>query len=161
MPGVPSIYYGSEWALEGRRTFHSDRALRPQLDLPAMQQRTAHPRLAGDIARLASLRASLPALRHGAYRQLFVAPQQFAFGRFTAQEYVVILLNASDAPVGMEVKVPANFSVAVDLLNGDERFPVQQGLLKVGEVPACWGRVLQLPESYVGLMAAPTQADIQ
>ena len=144
MPGAPSIYYGSEWGLEGRRTAHSDRALRPQLDLHGTAQRTAHPRLAGDIARLATLRASLPALRYGAYRQLPVAPQQFAFARFTAQEQVVVLLNAAATPVEMEVQVPANYSTALDLLNGDERFPVQQGRLKVGEVPACWGRVLRL-----------------
>ena len=144
MPGIPSIYYGSEWGLEGRRTAHSDRALRPQLDLHGTAQRTAHPRLAGDIARLAALRDSLPALRCGEYRQLHVAPQQFAFARFTHQEQVIVLLNAAATPVEMEVQVPANYSTALDLLNGDERFPVQQGRLKVGEVPACWGRVLRL-----------------
>ena len=143
MPGVPSIYYGSEWGLEARRTPHNDRMLRPQLDL-TQAARSAHPRLAGDIARLAALRASLPALRYGEYRQLHVASQQFAFARFTGQEYVVVLLNAAEAPVGFEVKVPGNFSAALDLLNGDERFPVQQGRLKVDAVPACWGRVLIL-----------------
>ena len=144
MPGIPSIYYGSEWGLEGRRTAHSDRALRPQLDLHGTAQRTAHPRLAGDIARLAALRGSLPALRYGEYRQLHVTPQQFAFARLTAQEHVVVLLNAAATPVEMEVQVPANYSTALDLLNGDESFPIQQGRLKVGEVPACWGRVLRL-----------------
>jgi len=144
MPGVPSIYYGSEWGLEGRRTAHSDRALRPQLDLNEIKQHPAQPRLAGEIARLAALRASLPALRYGEYRQLHVAPQQLAFARFTAQEHVVVLLNAAEAPVGFEVRVPGNFSGVVDLLNGDERFTLQQGRLKVEAVPACWGRVLKL-----------------
>jgi cyclomaltodextrinase len=144
MPGVPSIYYGSEWGLEARRTPHSDRMLRPQLDLEAMRQHAPHPRLAGDIARLAALRASLPALRYGEYRQLHVAPQQFAFSRSTAQEHVVVLLNAAEAPAGFEVSVPGYFSGAVDLLNGDERFPLQQGCLKVEAVPTCWGRVLKL-----------------
>ena len=32
MPGVPSIYYGSEWGIEGKRTSQSDQALRPHLD---------------------------------------------------------------------------------------------------------------------------------
>jgi glycosidase len=144
MPGVPSIYYGSEWGLEGRRTPHSDRALRPQLDLPEMAQRAPQPRLAGDIARLARLRGSLPVLRYGGYRQLFVSAQQFAFARFSGEEYVAVLLNAAEAPVGFEVPVPGHFSGAVDLLNGGERFPVQEGRLKVEGVPACWGRVLKL-----------------
>ncbi len=33
MPGIPSIYYGSEWGLEGSRTPSDDRPLRPTLDL--------------------------------------------------------------------------------------------------------------------------------
>ena len=144
MPGPPSIYYGSELALQAQRTLNYDRPLRPQLDLPPMQQRSTPPRLAGDIARRASLRASLLALRHGYYRQLFVAPQQFAFARFTADEHVVVLLNAADAPASFEVSVPASYTSAVDLLNGGEHFAVQPGRLKVDQVPACWGRVLKL-----------------
>jgi hypothetical protein len=42
------------------------------------------------------------------------------------------------------VRVPGNFSAGADLLNGDERFSVQQGCLKIGQVPACWGRILWL-----------------
>ena len=144
MPGVPSNYYGSEWGLEARRTPHNDRMLRPQLDLEAMRQHAPHPRLAADIARLATLRGSLPALRYGEYRQLHVAPQQFAFARFTPGEHIIVLLNAADSPASFEVKIPENFSAALDLLNGGERFPVQQGRLKVETVPACWGRVLKL-----------------
>ena len=45
MPGVPSIYYGSEWGLKGQRTPHSDSALRPCLDLAGMQRTTPHPNL--------------------------------------------------------------------------------------------------------------------
>ncbi len=144
MPGVPSLYYGSEWGLEARRTPHNDRMLRPQLDLDGMRQHAPQPRLSRDIARLAALRGSLPALRYGEYRQLYVAPQQFAFARFTGQEHVVVLLNAADAPASFDISVSGNFSVAVDMLNGGERFSIQQGRLKVPEVPACWGRILQL-----------------
>ncbi len=144
MPGVPSIYYGSEWGLEARRTPHNDRMLRPQLDLEAVRQGAPHPRLAEDITRLVALRASLPALRYGEYRQLYVSPQQFAFARFTADEHVVVLLNAADAPARFDVPVPAGATQAIDLLNGGEHFAVQQGRLKVPEVPACWGRVLQV-----------------
>ena len=144
MPGVPSLYYGSEWGLEARRAPHSDRMLRPQLDLIEMARHTAQPRLVGDIARLAALRALLPALRYGEYRQLYVSPQQFAFARFTPQEQVVVLLNAADAPATFDVPVTAGATHAMDLLNGSEHFAVQQGRLKVAEVPACWGRVFML-----------------
>ena len=36
MPGIPSIYYGSEWGVEGRKAAGDDGPLRPALDLGAM-----------------------------------------------------------------------------------------------------------------------------
>ena len=39
LPGIPSIYYGSEWGIEGRKQGASDDAMRPQLDLEKMQKR--------------------------------------------------------------------------------------------------------------------------
>jgi glycosidase len=144
MPGVPSIYYGSEWGLEGKRTPESDSALRPDLDLGLLQRESAHPRLVDDISRLAAARQALPALRQGAYTQLFVAPEQLAFARHTNSEYVAVLLNASDSPVSMEVRVPDHFIRAVDVLNNQQRFPVQAGSLRVEMVPGHWGRILKL-----------------
>ena len=53
MPGVPSIYYGSEWGIRGQRSTYSDAALRPQLDLDKMKNNPPQPELPGLIARLA------------------------------------------------------------------------------------------------------------
>ncbi len=144
MPGVPSIYYGSEWGLEGKRTPYSDAALRPTLDLAETQRTTAHPQLANDISRLAAARQTFPALRHGEYRQLFVAHEQFAFARYTGQEYLVIMLNAAEQPARIEVPAPANAACAVDVLNQGERFPIQGGVLRVETVDPHWGRILLL-----------------
>jgi glycosidase len=144
MPGVPSIYYGSEWGLEGKRTAHSDQALRPDLDLYAMEQSTKHPRLAGDIARLAEMRKSLPALRYGEYSQLQVASQQLAFARFTQSEYVVVMLNAADKPASFDITVPPHYTSAVDVFNPGESFSVQKGRVQVNSVHPHWGRILKL-----------------
>jgi cyclomaltodextrinase / maltogenic alpha-amylase / neopullulanase len=144
IPGVPSIYYGSEWGLEGKRTPQSDSALRPNLDLDYLQRNSTHPRLVDDISRLSTARQSFPALRQGAYTQLNVAHEQFAFARYTDSEYLVVLLNAADAPARMEVPVPAHFTSAVDVLNDGERFPVQGGKLHIETVYPHWGRILKL-----------------
>lgn len=144
MPGVPSIYYGSEWGLEARRTARSDAALRPHLNLGTMPQITAHPRLADDIARLAAVRKAFPALHHGEYCQLHVASQQLAFARFTDHEHLVILLNAADKPALLEVNVPANVIGAIDVLNHGERFTVRNGRLRVEQVYPHWARILKL-----------------
>lgn len=39
LPGIPSIYYGSEWGIEGRKQGASDDAMRPQLDLEKCRKR--------------------------------------------------------------------------------------------------------------------------
>lgn len=144
MPGVPSIYYGSEWGLGGRRSAQGDSALRPCLDLHALESSAPQPHLAGTITRLAGLRASLPALRLGDYSQLYVAPQQFAFARFTDEEYLVVLLNAADTPAAFELDLPVGAGNAVDLLNNDESFPIENKHLHVEYVKPHWGRVLKL-----------------
>jgi len=144
MPGVPSIYYGSEWGLDARRTPHNDTALRPSLDLDVMPRLTTQPRLADNISKLAAIRTSILALRIGDYAQLHVSHLQLAFARFTDQEYVVVMLNAGDAPVDLEVSVPENAAYAEDLLNQGERFQVRDRRLIVQAVDPHWGRILKL-----------------
>ena len=126
MPGVPSLYYGSEWGLEGKRTNGSDAPLRPSLDRAAMPQHAAQRDLAHAIARLARLRQTSPALRYGDYRQLLVSHEQLAFARQTSGESVLVLLNASDQPAPFELKLPGAHQL-VDVLNGGEVFHISQG----------------------------------
>lgn len=147
MPGVPSIYYGSEFGITGRRTSGSDAALRPALDLDALQQAAPIPGLAGDLARLSAVRQALPALRYGNYTPLHVAAQQLAFLRQWEQDSVVVVLNAAREPVNLDVRVPSGFSAAVDVLNGGERFTVSAGRLCVDGLYPGWGRVLRLERS--------------
>jgi glycosidase len=142
MPGVPSIYYGSEWGLTGRRTPQDDSALRPCLDLEALQRSAPQPCLPETITRLAALRASLPALRCGGYKQLFVDHEQLAFARFTEDQYVIILLNASAQPASFQLALPVNGSRAEDVLNPGRDYPIENGKITIEEVNAHWGRIL-------------------
>jgi cyclomaltodextrinase / maltogenic alpha-amylase / neopullulanase len=144
MPGVPSIYYGSEWGLEGKRTCHSDSALRPVLDLELLQRNVSSPQLVDAISRFASLRHTLPALRHGSYGQLHVAHEQFVFARYTDKDYVVILLNAADSPASLDIGLPRHFNHAIDVLNHGESFTVQGGKLHVEKLHPHWGRIMRL-----------------
>jgi glycosidase len=144
MPGVPSIYYGSEWGLAGSRTPQDDSALRPCLELAEMERSAPLPDLPQFIQRLAALRAALPALRHGAYRQLFVSHEQLAFARFTADQYVVVLSNAAGQPAAFDLQLPENTVEAVDVLNGNKRWPIEKGHLRVDAVDAHWGAILDL-----------------
>jgi glycosidase len=144
MPGVPTLYYGSEWGIQGRRTSTSDRALHPQLDLAQAIHTAPQPALPGFLARLAALRRASPALRRGDYRELQVRSEQLAFVRSCPEETVVVLLNAAPASVEVEVVLPGSgIASAVDLLNPGETFTVQSGKLHA-TIPPCWARILQV-----------------
>ncbi len=145
MPGVPSIYYGSEWGLAGARTPSDDRPLRPALSLNQLRETSPQPELPAALARLASIRIATPALRHGDYTEIFVASEQFAFSRNTPDESIFVLLNAAqtDAPFDIPVSLP-NGTRLVDLLNPADEFCVDGGRLRVEKVHPCWARILQV-----------------
>ena len=143
MPGVPSIYYGSEWGLTGKRTPHSDAALRPALSLEEAARSAPQPELPAAIARLARLRHSSPALQHGDYRQLHISHEQLVFTRRSAEEILVVALNASDAPVAMDLPVPdRSQGRLVDILNPGDVFPFEDGKALAVNLPSRWARVL-------------------
>ena len=142
MPGAPSIYYGSEWGIEGKRTDHSDAALRPCLDLARIAAESPQPDLAGVIARLAVVRRSSPALTRGDYRQLLVRHEQLVFQRRWEAEYAVVVVNASHQPANLEWPAPLPDDLVLqDRLNPTDRFSVRNGKIAL-QVPPCWGRIL-------------------
>jgi glycosidase len=144
MPGIPSVYYGSEWGLEGLRTKSSDLALRPCLDLESLQQTAPQPRLPGVIQKLAHIRRDSAALRHGGYRPLFLSHEQLAFARQVEDQAAIVLINAADQPVNFEVPIPfKNGTHLVDKLNNNETFETQNGHLSITVYPR-WARILMV-----------------
>lgn len=142
MPGVPSIYYGSEWGIAGRRTATSDRALRPQLD---PTQTMPHPDLARAIARLAHLRRRSPALCHGSYRQLHVAHEQFAFARQVPGQCIIVAVNAACHALPIDISIPTpGARRLVDLLNEGDTFPVRHGRAYIDKLWPRWGRIMEV-----------------
>ena len=145
IPGVPSIYYGSEWGLEGKRNGHGDAALRPALDLASAPVRSPHPDLARTLAHLAHIRRNSRALRYGGYQQLKVAHQQFAFARQTPDEYVVVAVNAADRAVPLNLTLPITSGrKLVDLLNPEESFPIFNRKVQIDALYPHWGRIMRV-----------------
>ncbi len=143
MPGVPSIYYGSEWGIEGKRTSKSDKALRPHLDLYEVSRNSPNRDLSKAISRLAHIRRHSIALRYGNYRPLLVKPEQFAFSRQTQDECVIVAVNTADKPVSFKLTLPVKGGKQmIDLLNQGDRFPVQDGKVLIPAVNPCWSRIL-------------------
>lgn len=141
VPGIPSLYYGSEWGLEGRKLNGDDRPLRPALDILRMGQQ---PRadLVHTVRAYQALRQSSRALQAGTYRTLFVASEQFAFLRELDGEQVWVAVNASSGPVCIEVDMEEPTGRWVDLLDGHAPVSVANGMARL-ELPPLGGRVMR------------------
>ena len=143
MPGIPSIYYGSEWGLGGLRTPQSDAVLRPHLDLETIRREAPQPDLPAVLQKLAHTRQSSAALRYGDYRQLQVSHRQLAFSRQAAGETAIVLVNSADVPAPFEFPAAlAEGAELRDVLNNGEIFRVEKGRLKVDPVHPHWARIL-------------------
>lgn len=92
MPGVPCIYYGSEWGEPGVKTPDNDYALRPCFDEPKPNELTDY------IRNLITLRQNSDALCHGGYRNVVLTNHQLIFERASDRERMLVAINASDAP---------------------------------------------------------------
>ncbi|HUI71742.1 MAG TPA: alpha-amylase family glycosyl hydrolase [Spirochaetia bacterium] len=144
MPGVPSVYYGSEWGIEGKKD-GSDWPLRPSLDLNALSWTGPHQDLLKAIRRFAQIRHRSPALRLGDYVQLHVGHEQMAFARRHARQTVVVCVNAAKEPAGMLLDLSlAGEGRLVDLLSGEQEFSVKEGKAVIEAIPAGWARIMEL-----------------
>jgi len=142
MPGVPSIYYGSEWGIRGRKGAGTDAPLRPALDPAAMRLHPPDARLCEIIRKLIALRHAHPALRHGGYQQLQVAHEQFAFIRQHQPQSIIVALNASTEAKDLALDIPdLSRGRLVDILNDGESFDIKDGRDKIA-IPPRWGRIL-------------------
>jgi glycosidase len=142
MPGIPSIYYGSEWGIEGKRTNFSDQALRPALSLESMIQKAPIANLPATIRQLAELRLTAPALQVGIYRQAYIRPQQFAFWRETENQKILISINASSEKASISgIRVPDHLKAIQ--IHGQLDFSIDNHEIQVN-LPPCWYSVIIL-----------------
>ncbi len=145
MPGIPSIYYGSEWGLKGNRTKNSDQALRPTLDLEKLRKNAPDPHLPATIQKLSRIRSTSPALQDGDYQQLLAAPEQLVFTRQAGGQTLIVQINAADEPAQFDLAVPWDGSAQLnDLLNEGETSTISNGRL-INTVYPQWARILSFP----------------
>ncbi len=140
MPGTPSIYYGGEWGIEGKKGMHDDHALRPIVDIEAISATVQGSPQYAFIKKLIALRQRFDVLSTGDYRQLFVASEQFGFIRQTGTSVVIILLNMADHPVQESLSARGLSGTYLDVLNNDESIEANQPFT----LYPSWGKILVL-----------------
>lgn len=145
LPGIPSVYYGSEWGIQGARTRESDEALRPALSLKDMEQ-TICP-ITDHIAALARIHRDNPELHDGTYKELLLTNRQYAFGRLGENTMILSAVNNDSQPAALSIPVPFPASQAINLLDGEApSIPVENGRLSV-TLPPSGGAIFKLREA--------------
>lgn len=125
--GIPSVYYGSEWGIEGRKANGSDDPLRPKIGI---NNKPDNSNLASYIQNLCTIRRSHPELCEGKYRELLLTNRQYAYARILGNKACIVLLNNDEAETFMDVAVPIMAFRGKDLMTG-EIYPVNNGRIQV------------------------------
>ena len=109
MPGVPALYYGSEWGIQGHKN-QGDASLRPALEKPEWND------LTDAIAAMAKARKESGALCNGSYRNVVLTNRQIIFERCWENERVLVAVNADNVPY--TAHFDARAGRATDLITG-------------------------------------------
>ena len=129
LPGVPSIYYGSEFGIEGRKEYGSDDSLRPALNIEDYKDSVKTNPCTALIAALGKVRQAVPALSYGSYDELMLTNRQFAYARDLDGTRVIVSVNNDDAPAGMHLAA-GNCTAYIGALSG-EKVSVQDGHINI------------------------------
>ena len=110
MPGIPCVYYGSEWGVKGRKE-DGDPCLRPAIELPEWNDLTEW------IAKLAEAKKASEALCYGDFRSVVLTNRQCIFERKSEHERVLVAINADGTDY--TAHFDAGCGQAVDLITGE------------------------------------------
>lgn len=138
LPGIPSIYYGSEFGIEGRKERHSDDSLRPELKYEDYKDAKKSNPCTRLIAALGKIRRNTPTLCYGDYRVLELQTTHFAYERSLDGKIVIVTVNNADKDVEMNLGC-GNAREYVGALSG-ERVSVCDGRIRV-RVSANYGEI--------------------
>ncbi len=115
MPGIPSIYYGSEYGIKGaKRDGWDDSPMRPCLNLEDMKNENTE--LYQHIVKLGRIYRAYPAMRTGNYNRYQITNRQLLFAKELDGQVVYVALNLDDNPYDMQFGT--HYGALVDVLNG-------------------------------------------
>jgi alpha amylase catalytic region len=121
MPGIPCIYYGSEWGITGVKDKNSDDDLRPEIKAPEWNDLTTL------ISSLALIRKEHKSLIFGEYKSVVLTNRQLIFEREFEGERIWVAVNADSSEYYARFNSSAS-GVATDLLS-DEKVYLKDGYM--------------------------------
>ena len=103
MPGIPSIYYGSEWGTHGDKK-QGDPSLRPSFQTPEWNGLTDY------IAKLCKIRQSAQALKQGDFHSVVLENRHCIFERRYNDERILVAVNEDENPYVFHADLQAGYA---------------------------------------------------
>ena len=138
LPGIPSIYYGSEFGIEGKKEKFSDDSLRPALELADYKDAEKENPCTKLIAALGKVRQKTKALSYGDFKELRLTNRQYAYSRNYNGTSIVVAVNNDDNDCTLSLPV-GNAKEYIGTLSG-EKVKVNNGQITVN-VKANYGDI--------------------
>ena len=110
LPGKPSIYYGSEFAIEGEKKPYADDILRPELNFEDYNTSLESNENTKLIAALGNMRNSNPWVGEAGYRELLLTNRQYAFLREYGDKRLVAIVNNDDNNADIHLNISGEFT---------------------------------------------------
>lgn len=120
LPGVPSVYYGSEWGIRGKKSDGGDPALRPRIVLSEIEKDPPEAWLPCYLRFLGKCRREHPVIGNGRYQELLLTNRQYAFARTGNDESVITVVNNDDKEAHISVPLPMRTANLTNLETGEE-----------------------------------------
>jgi len=119
LPGIPSIYYGSEFGIEGNKQNDSDSNLRPHLNIEDFKDSYTNNPYTKFIVKLGEIRKQYNHFSYGEYTKLYLTNRQFAFSRTLNNEEIIIVINIDNNDCNFNINLKCHNQEYKSLLNNN------------------------------------------
>ena len=116
--GKPSIYYGSEFAIEGEKKPYADEILRPELKIEDYKDAVNTNENTKRIAALGNMRLNNQWVGEAGYRELLLTNRQYAFLREYGDKRLVAIVNNDDNNADIHLNINGEFT---EIFSGEKR----------------------------------------
>ena len=118
LPGKPSIYYGSEFAIEGEKKPYADEILRPELKIEDYKDAVNTNENTKRITALGNMRLNNQWVGEAGYRELLLTNRQYAFLREYGDKRLVAIVNNDDNNADIHLNINGEFT---EIFSGEKR----------------------------------------
>ncbi len=127
IPGLPVIYYGSEFGMTGASDPDNRRMMRFGNELNLYERK-----MLKDVRAIANIRKNHPALRYGDFLTLRADENSYTYIRSDMNERILVVLNKNENTQQVELQLPAVYKIrsASDLIS-KEKVKVENGKISI------------------------------